>query len=70
MKRGCVRETVRDRFTDDWTECVLGKDALFCVLNSRNRDTDIEKGCVDTEMGLMVGDESGGWDRCMRTAHR
>ena len=48
----------------------MGKNVLFCFLNSRNRDTDLENGCVDTEKGLVVGDDSGGWDGRMRTAHR
>lgn len=51
-------------------EVTTGLNMSCYFLNSRNRDTDLENGCVDTERGLMVGDDSGGWDGCMRTARR
>lgn len=57
---GAVSGKLRDGFTEITTGLNMSWGRMFCFLNSRSTDTDLENGCVDMETGLMVGDESGG----------
>lgn len=60
MQWGCVRETEGRIHREITTGLNMSWGRMFCFLNSRSTDTDLENGCVDTERGLMVGDVSGG----------
>lgn len=60
MQWGCVRKTEGQIHREITTGLNMSWGRMFCFLNSRSTDTDLENGSVDTERGLMVGDESGG----------